>query len=360
MAKIVITGANGFIGTNVLEKVLMASLSDFGLENRPTPRFSNFDKVTGEKIVTAITSDLPESLSRETARRFAGSSRVEYVDYEKLFEFLEKQEVQPLCIVHNGACSSTTEQNPAVFEKLNLGYSKLVWNYCVKHQIPLIYASSAATYGDGTLGFSDKKEDCEQYTSLNLYGKSKLDFDIWALKQTQSPPTWFGLRYFNVYGQFESHKGGQASMVYHGYQQATRTGKIKLFQSNTSQFKDGDQVRDFISIEDITAITLKLIRICIERKLGKSSLSIPDNGLFLNVGVGIPETWNHLAQNVFEAIGLPSKIEYIPIPANLANQYQNYTCAQLESLRSLGIKHEFLTLKQGVANYVQKHLMRGQ
>lgn len=360
MANIVVTGAHGFIGINLLEKILKASLEELGLENVLPPKFSNFDKEPKDRIISTIITDLPESLTRENARRFAGSARVQYVDYENLFAHLESLPLQPHVIIHNGACSSTVERNPEVFAKLNFGYSQKLWQYCTKHKIPLIYASSAATYGDGALGFSDKKEDCEKYTSLNLYGKSKLDFDIWALKQKETPPTWFGLRYFNVYGQFESHKGGQASMVYHGYNQATRTGKIKLFKSNTSKYKDGDQVRDFIYIDDIVSITLKLIHLCIARKHGHSQLVLPDNGLFLNLGTGVTETWNNLATNVFLALGMPVNIEYIPMPDSVAGQYQNYTCADLTSLRSIGIQHQFHTLEQGVTKYVQKHLMRGQ
>lgn len=360
MANIVLTGAHGFIGVNLLEKVLMANFEELGLEKQATPRFSNFDKSSGDRNISITTTDLPESLTRENAKRFAGSARVKYVDYENLFEYLESLSEQPLVIVHNGACSSTTERDPAVFAKLNLGYSQKIWSYCTKHKIPLIYASSAATYGDGTLGFSDKKEDSEKYIPLNLYGKSKLDFDIWALKQKETPPTWFGLRYFNVYGQFEGHKGGQASMVYHGYNQATRTGKIKLFKSNTPQYSDGNQVRDFIYIDDIVAVTLNLMRICIERSHGVSKLILPENGLFLNVGTGVTETWNNLATHVFSALSLPANIEYIPIPENIAGQYQNYTCADLSSLHSIGVHHQFHTLQQGVTKYVQKHLLRGQ
>ena len=360
MANVVLTGAHGFIGINILEKILMANLEELGLEKASIPKFSNFDKEPQDRIISSLITDLPDSLTRDNARRFAGSARVKYVDYENLFDTLENLPEQPQVIVHNGACSSTTERDPAVFAKLNLGYSQKIWAYCTKHKIPLIYASSAATYGDGSLGFSDKKGDCEKYTPLNLYGKSKLDFDIWALKQKETPPTWFGLRYFNVYGQFEGHKGGQASMVFHGYHQATRTGKIKLFQSNTSQYKDGDQVRDFIYIDDIVAVTLKLIRICIDRKFGHSKLVLPENGMFLNVGTGATETWNNLAKNVFSALGLPANIEYIPMPESVAGQYQNYTCADLSSLRSVGVEHTFHTLEQGVTKYVQKHLLRGQ
>lgn len=193
-----------------------------------------------------------------------------------------------------------------------------------------------------------------------MYGKSKLDFDLWVLKQKKTPPTWFGLRYFNVFGQFESHKAGQASMVYHGYNQATCTGKIKLFKSNTPDYKDGDQMRDFVYIDDVVDVTMHLVRLCMERKKNPAAHPLPENGMFLNVGTGVAQTWNQLAHCIFNALSLPPSIEYISIPENIANQYQNYTCADLASLRSLGVDHTFKTLEESVTKYIQKHLVRGQ
>ncbi len=322
--------------------------------------FSNFDTVNAEaSLLEVIATDTSESLVRENARRFAGSARVTYVDHENLFEHLNGLSQAPLLVIHNGACSSTTERNPEVFERLNLGYTKKVWEYCARLNIPLIYASSAATYGDGLKGFSDKKEHCSQYKSLNLYGQSKLDFDLWALEQQQTPPTWFGLRYFNVYGQHEGHKLGQASMAFHGYNQALKNGNIKLFKSNASIYADGEQVRDFVYVDDVVDVTIKLMKVCLERSQSCSSLVIPNNGCFVNVGTGKEETWNHLAQCVFKAIGISCKIEYIPMPESLVNQYQNYTCADLSTLKFLGIDHKFRTLEEGVTRYVQKFLFRG-
>lgn len=361
MPLFVVTGAHGFIGTNIVEKILAMDPTELGFPKYPAIKFSNFvEQGHHDRGCSIIASDLAASISRETARRFLGSARYQYVDYKELVSYLEKLPTKPDVVIHNGACSSTTETDQNIFTELNLNYSKALWEFCSKYSIPFIYASSAATYGDGTLGFSDKKEDCEKYTPLNLYGKSKLDFDLWTLKQQKTPPTWFGLRYFNVFGQFESHKAGQASMVYHGYQQATRTGKIKLFQSNTQKYRDGEQLRDFIYIDDIVKITIQLIQLAISRQQNSSNIILPENGVFLNIGRGVAESWNSLASEVFSALSLPAQIEYIPMPANIINQYQNYTCADLTTLRSIGIQHEFTSLKAGIAKYVQKHLMRGQ
>lgn len=361
MTCFVLTGCNGFIGTNLVQKVLAAQPEDFGLIKSALPKFSNFEKdAANQTPISVIASDTPESLTRGIAHRFVGSARYQYQDYKSLLDYLEHLDTPPDIVIHNGACSSTTETNPQVFAELNLGYSQKIWEYCTRKQVPLIYASSAATYGDGKNGFSDKKEDCSKYTSLNLYGKSKLDFDLWVLEQKQTPPTWFGLRYFNVFGQFESHKGGQASMVYHGYNQATRTGKIKLFKSNTPVYKDGDQVRDFIYIDDLIDVTMDLIRLCFDRKKDPASHPLPENGLLLNVGTGVARTWNDLAESIFDSLSLPLSIEYIDMPENIKHQYQNYTCADLTTLRSIGIGHKFKTLEDGVAKYVQKHLVRGQ
>jgi ADP-L-glycero-D-manno-heptose 6-epimerase len=356
----VVTGANGFIGTNIVERILSRSPEELGLPTGKIPHFSDFEENSTARSCSVIASDLSSSLVLPNARRFSGSVRYHYADYKDLISYLETLKTPPVAVIHNGACSSTTEQDPAVFEELNWGYTQKLWNYCVRFDVPLIYASSAATYGDGTKGFSDKKEDCHKYTSLNLYGKSKLDFDLWALEQPSTPPSWFGLRYFNVYGQYESHKKGQASMVFHGYHQALQTGKIRLFKSNTPEYTDGGQERDFVYVDDIVDVTEELIRLCIKRKQNPTALQIDGNGLFVNIGTGVAETWNHLAQEVFESLGLKTNIEYIPIPPNIANQYQNYTCADLSTLRSLGIHHSFKSLQDGVRKYVLKHLTRGQ
>lgn len=366
---IVVTGAHGFIGHHILEKMLMSDLSTLVQEHESEGsaelssrtaqvRFSQQSQPTASSVFNVWVVDLPESVSRSTAHRFAQSSRVKILFQRDLLAALKSATHPPVAVIHNGACSSTVERNPAVFAELNVGSSQELWNYCAQNNVPFIYASSAAVYGDGNKGFSDSPEHSQQFEPLNLYGKSKLDFDLWALNQEKSPPYWFGLRYFNVYGPFESHKGGQASMVYHGYQQATRSGSIRLFKSNAPTYTDGNQVRDFVYVKDIVKVTLFLLRIALK----KQPLNLPggqQNGCFVNVGCGETRTWNELARAVFEALNVPPQIEYIPIPENIAGQYQNYTCADLSTLRQLGYSAPLTHLSQGVREYVQRYLMRG-
>lgn len=361
---VVVTGANGFIGTHIVEKILKLMPGELtGEREKTTVRFSNFEttsKIRDELAVTQVWGvDLLESLTRSTHARFASASRYGFVAHDKLSEHLARLKTPPTLVVHNGACSSTTEMDPEVFATLNLEYSKMLWNYCAQNNVPFLYASSAAVYGDGSQGFSDAKEASAKMQPLNLYGKSKHDFDLWVLEQTQTPPTWFGLRYFNVYGPFEAHKKGQASMVYHGYNQATRTEKINLFKSNTAQYSDGNQERDFVYVHNIVHLTLELAQLAAARARGKSAPTLAGNGAFLNVGTGSPRTWNELAQGVFQALSLPPQVEYIPMPDNLVRQYQNHTCADLSTWNRLGLQTELTPLEIGVREYVQRYLLRG-
>jgi ADP-L-glycero-D-manno-heptose 6-epimerase len=216
-------------------------------------------------------------------------------------------------------------------------------------------------YGDGKSGFSDKKEDQHLYEALNLYGRSKLDFDKWVLNQgNKTPPLWFGLRYFNVYGPFESHKNAQASMVYHGYRQVLERGIIRLFKSNDpTVYKHGDQVRDFIYVKDVVDVTLALSKLCIDQKRGTSTINLPENGLLLNLGTGKTRTWNDLAKGIFKTFDFEPNIEYINMPSELMLHYQNYTCADMTTFQSLNIDHSFVDLEEGVYTYINKFLMRG-
>lgn len=369
---VVVTGAHGFIGTHILEKMLTTDLeelkkgvaADVPTDARPRTAQVRFSQQVNPPHTTldVWAVDLPESSARPTAHRFAQSSRVKIVYLNDLIAQLKAARNPPIAVIHNGACSSTVESNPAVFAQLNVGSSQDLWNYCAQANIPFIYASSAAVYGDGTRGFSDALKDTSDYQPLNLYGQSKLDFDCWALQQSSAPSHWFGLRYFNVYGPFEGHKGGQASMVFHGYQQATRTGCIRLFKSNSPQFGDGQQVRDFVYVKDIVRVTMHLLSLALNKNIPAAARAVLDpqqRGCFVNVGTGTTRSWNDLAGAVFDAIAVPQKIEYIEIPGNIAGQYQNYTCAELSTLRALGYAADMTPLEYGVGEYVRRYLMRG-
>ncbi len=347
MAIIVATGTNGFIGTNVLEELLT------------TPRLNVFGTTGREHAISlALASDLGETTTRATHNRLQNNSRTRFVPHTELESAVRALPERPIALVHNGACSSTEETNPAVFENLNLGYSKAMWNLCCDLDIPFIYASSAGVYGDGKNGFSDKKSDCGQYTALSLYAKSKLDFDLWALEQRRTPPSWFGLRYFNVYGEYEDHKGRQASMVFHLYHQIKREKKVKLYKSTSPDYVHGGQMRDFVYVKDIAALTTELILLAHQRKQDPAHCPISNNGLFLNIGTGTPQTWNTLVTEVFNSLGLTPHIEYIEMPESLAKQYQNYTCADLSSWETLGIKPTPTSLHHGVSNYVKNYLLQ--
>lgn len=369
---VVVTGAHGFIGNHILERMLTIDLEslkagvDATAEAAPRSRtaqlrFSQQSSVPQTSLdVWAV--DLPESAARSTAHRFAQSSRVRILFLKDIMQHLRSATHPPIAIIHNGACSSTVETNPQVFAELNVGSSQDLWNYCAEMNVPFIYASSAAVYGDGKLGFSDRCEQSSLFKPLNLYGQSKLDFDLWALEQSKAPPFWFGLRYFNVYGPFEGHKGGQASMIFHGYNQVTRTGTIRLFKSNTPEYGDGAQVRDFVYVKDIVRVTEHLLKLALggSSHAGMEGFFAPKSrGCFINVGTGQTRSWNDLAAAIFDAIAVPKKIEYISIPENIAGQYQNYTCADLTTLRGLGYEAAFTSLEAGAREYVQRYLMRG-
>lgn len=329
MPWIVATGVNGFIGTHMVESLLAAD-----------PTFE------------VLGSDLPRSLKRATAGRFENEARYRFVPREQLLEAIERLDSPPLAVVHNGACSSTMERDPEVFRVLNVESSQRLWALCTELQIPYLYASSASVYGDGSLGFEDSKERCADYRPLNLYGESKHTFDLWALEQKQAPPVWLGLRYFNVFGPYEEHKGNQASMVLRGFEQIVDRGWVGLFESNDSRYQHGEQLRDFIYVKDVCAVTLELLWKALRREL-----DIPGNGCFVNLGRGEPVTWLRLIRALFRAVGQEPDIRFIKMPEQLADQYQNYTCAELSTLRNqLAVEHRFADIESAVADYVDSHL----
>lgn len=269
-----------------------------------------------------------------------------YLEYVNKDVFLDKLNSYPNieCIIHLGACSATTEKDFDYLYENNVEYTKCLWNYCIKNQIQFIYASSAATYGDGKYGFDDKK-DITNYLPLNGYGYSKHLIDLWVNKQKELPLQYVGLKFFNVYGPNEYFKSSMASMVYHGFNQIKETGRIKLFKSLNPDFKDGGQLRDFVYVKDVCDVIMYFY----EHK--------EYNGIF-NVGTGKAQSFQELAEAIFKALNIASQIEYIDMPLNLINTYQYYTMANIDKLKSIGYETEWRDLNKGVGDYVQNYLMK--
>jgi len=316
--KVLLTGGAGFIGS-----CLLRILNDIGIN----------DVVIVDNIA-----------STEKWKYLGDKKFSEYINKDKLFEKLPDLELFTN-VIHIGACSSTTETNFDYLYTNNFEYSKKLWKYCVEHQISFIYASSAATYGSGERGFSDENE-IDEYLPLNGYGYSKQLFDLWVKEQILLPKQYVGLKFFNVYGPNEYHKGSMASVVYHGYKQVKESGKIKLFKSYNLDYLDGGQLRDFIYVKDVCNVV-------------KYFINHPEiNGLF-NVGTGHAESFETLAISVFKALELPEKIEYIPMPDYLKEKYQYFTEASMNKLRSTGYNDSFYSLECGIKNYVCNYLEEG-
>ena len=317
--RIVITGAAGFIGGRLLESFALTRPStellavDHPLRpDRPAPQ----DKVPG------------------TA----------FLDHATFLERLEAGELDPEVILHMGACSSTTEMRWSYLAENNLGYSQRLWSWCARRNRRLIYASSAATYGDGAAGFDDEA-DPERLVPLNLYGRSKHEFDLWVRSEVSAgrpaPAQSVGLKFFNVFGDGESHKGRMASMVFHGYHQILQTGVVRLFQSHRAGYADGGQLRDFISVEDVVTVIHDF-----ERHPGIS-------GLF-NLGTGRARSFRDLTEAVFLALGRTPRIEFIPMPEDLRERYQYFTEAAMRKLGTAGIAYTPTPLEVAVDRYVAR------
>jgi ADP-L-glycero-D-manno-heptose 6-epimerase len=248
-------------------------------------------------------------------------------------------------VFHLGARTDTTEKNQEVLDHLNLHYSQAIWHICSTEQIPLVYASSAATYGLGEFGYKDEHALSSQLQPLNLYGKSKNDFDIWALQQTNTPPHWYGLKFFNVYGPKEYHKGRMASVVLHTYKQIQEKGQMQLFRSHNPLYKDGEQLRDFVYVKDVAKVCLFL------------QDQHPTSGLY-NLGSGKARTFYDLARLTFEALALVPSISFVDTPIDIRDKYQYFTEADMSKLLAAGYTGGFHSLEEGVANYVKEHLIK--
>ncbi len=265
------------------------------------------------------------------------------VSRNEFFQWFESNKPKLEFIFHLGARTDTTEMDYSIHNELNVEYSKSIWNLCIRNKIPLIYASSAATYGLGEYGYSDNHEMVKNLKPLNPYGDSKNNFDKWVLEQDLKPPFWAGLKFFNVYGPHESHKGRMASVVYHAYHQIKTTGGMKLFRSHNPKFKDGEQLRDFIYVKDVVSII---------EFMHKGSIT---SGLY-NVGTGEARTFYDLAKLTFLALNKDPDISFIDTPEDIRNKYQYFTEADMTKLKEQGYNSPFHTLEEGVEDYVKNYL----
>jgi len=315
---IIVTGAAGFIGSCLIQK-----LNE--LKFRYIIAVDDFSSV-------------------EKNRNLEGKAIMERVDRKDLFSWLEKNNREVEFFFHIGARTDTTEFDTAIFNELNLDYSKNVWNACVAFQIPLVYASSAATYGLGEIGYEDDESLISQLKPLNPYGDSKNDFDIWALAQTKKPFFFAGLKFFNVYGPNEYHKGRMASVIWHAFNQIKANGSLKLFKSHREDFANGEQMRDFIYVKDLIDVCVFLME---HRK---------NSGIY-NLGTGKARSFNDLGKATFQALGLDPVIEYIDTPVDIRDKYQYFTEANMNKLRSIGYAKPFTSLEEGVKDYVQNYLV---
>lgn len=315
---IVITGAAGFIGSCLAGLLNQEGFKDLVLVDD----FSREDKKANydNKTISAL------------------------VDRNKFIEWLDENANEVQFVIHLGARTDTTEFDVELFNKLNLNYSKDVWKLCVKHGLPLIYASSGATYGLGEHGYDDNHDMVSKLKPLNPYGDSKNDFDKWALEQDEKPYFWAGLKFFNVYGPNEYHKGRMASVIFHAYNQIVKNGGVKLFRSHNENYKDGEQLRDFIYVKDLISVVLFLMN---DRK---------HSGLY-NLGTGQARTFYDLADNTFKAMGQEPNISFIDTPEDIRDTYQYFTEANMSKLRSIGYDKPFTSLEDGVNDYVSNYLV---
>jgi ADP-L-glycero-D-manno-heptose 6-epimerase len=325
---IVVTGTAGFIGSVLVQFlnengfINLLLVDDFGVEGKR----KNWEQKTYTKII----------------ERQAFLAQILNDDYEIDF------------IIHLGARTDTTEFNYAIHEELNVEYSKAIWNYATLKQIPLIYASSAATYGAGENGYEDSHEVLDQLIPLNPYGVSKNEFDKWAIAQTEQPPLWTGLKFFNVYGPNEGHKARMASVIFHAFNQIKETGVVKLFKSHRSDFKDGEQLRDFIYVKDVARVIFWMMQ-----QMMASKWSTVQNGLY-NLGTGKARSFYDLAANTFIAQGITPNIEFIDMPLDIRDKYQYFTEAKMSKLIAAGYDQPFSSLEEGVKDYVANYLVPGQ
>jgi len=315
---ILVTGAAGFIGS-----CMVGYLNRKGYQNI---------------IIVDEFDDENKKLNYEDKKIIAR------VDRNGLFDWLNDHPMQIDFVFHLGARTDTTEFDYAILEKLNVDFSKKIWGYCTEKNIPLVYASSAATYGDGELGYKDDHDLPYKLNPLNPYGKSKNEFDKWVLKEKTQPPFWAGLKFFNVYGPNEYHKNRMASVIFHSFNQIKSSGKVKLFRSHKAEYKDGEQLRDFVYVKDVVDICYWLMN------------EKPASGLY-NLGTGKARTFKDLVTAIFKSLDKEPVIEFIDTPLDIRDKYQYFTEADMNKLRRVGYKEDFYSLEEGVETYVKNFLL---
>lgn len=315
---IVVTGAAGFIGS-----VLTGVLNENGFTNLLlVDDFQRLDKV----------------------RNFEHKKFEHKIHRNDFIAWFKNNSSSVEFVFHIGARTDTTEFNHEIFDELNLNYTKSIWTICSANRIPMIYASSAATYGAGEFGYDDNHAIIPSLIPLNPYGESKNNFDIWAISQEKTPPFWAGLKFFNVYGPNEFHKGRMASVIMHAFKQINETGGMKLFRSHKEGYKDGEQLRDFIYVKDLVNVLLFLMK------------TKPNSGIY-NLGTGKARSFLDLAKATFKAMQKPENIEFVDTPIDIRDKYQYYTQANMQKLLDAGYSEGFRSLEEGVSDYVCHYLL---
>jgi len=314
---IVVTGAAGFIGSVLVSRLNKENFKDIVLVD-------DFTKT--------------EKLSNLENKKFTAK-----IQRNEFFNWLKDNHKFVQIVFHIGARTDTTEFNKTIFDELNFNYTKNIWKSCVEYGLPLIYASSAATYGNGEYGYNDDENIIPKLKPLNPYGESKNNFDIWALQQKDKPYFWAGLKFFNVFGPNEYHKGRMASVIFHSFNQIKTTGKINLFRSHKKGYNDGEQKRDFIYVKDVVNVLYFLMN---DRK---------NSGIY-NLGTGIARTFIDLANSTFLAMNIKPNIEFIDTPIDIRDKYQYFTEAKMEKLKSIGYNIPFTSLEDAINDYVNNYL----
>jgi len=315
---IVVTGAAGFIAS-----CLVSRLNDEGLTN----------------LV------LVDDFSHESKKaNYLEKQYLQMVERSEFIDWFEQNATSVNFIYHIGARTDTTEFNVDLFNELNVNYTKAIWDICTRHFIPLVYASSAATYGLGEFGYDDDETKINSLKPLNPYGDSKNDFDKWAITQKQTPPKWIGFKFFNVYGPNEFHKGRMASVIFHSFNQINEKGGVKLFRSHNPNYTDGGQLRDFVYVKDVVDV------------LYFAYSSAIKNGIY-NLGSGKARTFLDLANATFKALNKTANIEFIDTPIDIRDKYQYFTEANMTKLVDQGYAKPFTSLEDGVEDYVTNYLV---